>query len=429
MRASLHTLGCRLNQSETAVLADQLRTQGYELVEYGRPTDLFVLNTCSVTEQAEADCRSFIRRTLKHSPAAFVAVTGCYAQTGMEVLRRLPGVDLIVGGQFKMDLPRYLPPPSRLVKRPSSDLLHTKTIDRQDFTVDGVGEYTTTRANLKVQDGCNFMCSFCLIPFARGHERSRDLDDILREARALAARGHKELVLTGVNIGRYDARGRTLLTVIRKLEEIGPVERIRISSIEPTTIPDELIDLMRSSSKLCRHLHIPLQSGNDRILQAMNRRYTVSEYRSFITKAVDRIPDLGLGTDLMVGFPGETEADFQASLALVEDLPLSYLHIFGFSSRPGTVAARLPIRLPSKFSNLRSRTLAELSRVKRLAFSQRFVGRRVSVLFEGQADGLWTGWTGHYVRVGVPSHENLRNHLREVLVTGVMDGLAVGELC
>ena len=202
-RASLHTLGCRLNQAETAVLAARLQRDGYRVVEFGEPTDLLVVNTCSVTEDAERTCRYVIRKTLRHSPDAFVAVTGCYAQTGVHELRTIPGIDLIVGNQFKWDLPSFLPAPDALKKQPDPEVLHTRTIDREDFTLPEYGEPDSTRALLKIQDGCNVMCSFCLIPFARGHERSRLLDDVIQEAEILAAGGYREIVLTGVNVGQY----------------------------------------------------------------------------------------------------------------------------------------------------------------------------------------------------------------------------------
>ncbi|MGH7232207.1 MAG: radical SAM protein, partial [Nitrospiraceae bacterium] len=207
MRASLHTIGCRLNHAETALLADRLKRDGYELVEFGAPTDLLVINTCSVTEDAEKTCRYDVRRTLRHSPHAFVAITGCYAQTGAEALRRVPGIDLIVGAQYKMRLPDYLPSLQSLRKPAAPQLLHTRTINRDDFAHDGAGECSSKRANLKIQDGCNVMCSFCIIPFARGHERSRHLEDVLREAEQLVEKGHRELVLTGVNIGQYNHHG------------------------------------------------------------------------------------------------------------------------------------------------------------------------------------------------------------------------------
>jgi threonylcarbamoyladenosine tRNA methylthiotransferase MtaB len=429
MRASFHTIGCRLNQAETAVLADRLKSDGYQVVEFGQPTDLFILNTCSVTDHAESDCRYAIRRILRSSPQAFVAVTGCYAQTGADALRRMPGVDLIVGAQYKMNLPDYLPRSSPLQKLPAPQILHTRTVDRHDFLQAGAGEYESTRANLKIQDGCNFMCSFCIIPFARGHERSRHLDDALREADELAAKGHRELVLTGVNIGQYHHRGSTLLDLIERLESIHSIDRIRISSIEPTTIPGELLDYMATSRKLCRHLHVPLQSGDNGILRAMNRRYTAQDYCAFVDKAVRRVPDLALGTDLMVGFPGEGEREFDRTRTLAEDLPFAYLHVFSFSRRPGTAAFRLQDALPPQIVQGRARLLCEISRAKRLAFYQKYVGQKVEVLFESRnAKGRWTGLTDNYLRVGAVSSNDLTNHVQDTVITGIMDGLALGHL-
>jgi threonylcarbamoyladenosine tRNA methylthiotransferase MtaB len=433
-RATVHTIGCRLNQAESALLADALAKRGYRLVALGEPTELLVLNTCSVTDKATSDCRYVIRHGLRQSPHAFVAVTGCYAQTDASALRQMPGVDLIVGAQYKMQLPDCLPDQSRLRKNPVAQLLHTRTVDRDDFVLDGAGRYDAKRANLKIQDGCNFMCSFCIIPFARGHERSRDLADIVREAEELVARGHREVVLTGVNIGRYHPRdlecGGALLELIHRLEDLEGLDRIRISSIEPTTIPDRLLEHMAQSSKLCRYLHVPLQSGDDRILTAMNRRYTAGAYRAFIERAATIVPDVGLGTDVMVGFPGEGEAEFTQTVQLLSELPLMYFHVFSFSSRPGTAAARLPGPVPAATIKKRSRLLAELSRAKRLAWYQRQIGRTVRVLFEEQLDDLWYGLTDHFMRVGVPasSHVSLTNELRDVVITAAMDGEAFGAL-
>jgi threonylcarbamoyladenosine tRNA methylthiotransferase MtaB len=425
-RAALQTIGCRLNQAETALLSDQLRSRGYELVEFGQPADLFVVNSCSVTESAEADCRSLIRKIRRTSPEAFVAVTGCYAQTGAEALRKLEGIDLIVGAQHKMDLPRYL---TSLERRPAPEVLHTRTIGRDDFTIEGVGEYRETRANLKIQDGCNFMCSFCLIPFSRGHERSRRLDDLLREAEGLVARGHRELVITGVNVGRYAGDGRSLADVVRTLEAVPGLDRIRISSIEPTTISDELLELMAGPSKLCRYLHVPLQSGDDGILTAMNRRYTARQYAAFIEKAARAVPDLGLGTDLLVGFPGESDGAFGNTRALAADLPFAYFHVFSFSPRHGTAAIKLPGPVPSHTIKARSDELCALSRAKRLAFYQRYVGRTLGVLFETRnGNGLFTGLTENYIRVGVPAADDLSNAIRPTRLEGAMDGLALGTV-
>ncbi len=427
-RASLQTIGCRLNQAETAILADRLRKKGYALVEAGEPTDLLVVNTCSVTEQAEKDCRYIIRRTLRHSPHAFVAVTGCYAQTGLASLQQVPGIDLILGSRYKMDLPDYLPSPPALTKQPDAEVLHTRTLDRDEFVLPGAGEHHSTRANLKIQDGCDFMCAFCLIPYARGRERSRRLDDTLREAEALASRGHREVILTGVNLGRYESHGARLVELIRRLESVPGIERIRISSIEPTTIPLELLEYMGSSSKLCRHLHVPLQSGDDGILQAMNRRYSVSAYAALVDRAM-RIPDLCLGTDVLVGFPGEDEPQFANTYAVVRDLPFAYCHVFSYSSRPGTPAARLVNAPHPSRVKPRQHRMAELSRAKRMGFLRRYVDQHVSVLFEArEGSGRWTGLTNNYLRVGVSARSDLFNQIREVRITGVMDGLALGEL-
>jgi threonylcarbamoyladenosine tRNA methylthiotransferase MtaB len=427
-RASLHTLGCRLNQAETAVLGDLLSRQGYDIVPFGESTDLLVLNTCSVTENAEKDCRYAVRKTLRHSPDAFVAVTGCYAQTGPDRLRQVPGIDLLLGNQFKLELPKYLPASGSLRKLPAADMRHTRTIDREDFTLPGTAYSDSTRALLKIQDGCDFMCSFCIIPFARGHERSRVLDDIVREAESLAAHGYKELVLTGVNIGRYQYRDRSFIDLLRRLETVPAVERIRISSIEPTTVTRDLLDYMASSDKVCRYLHIPLQSGDDRILEAMNRKYTVRDYGDLVDTAYRLIPDLGLGTDLMVGFPGEGDEEFDQTLRVARELPFAYCHAFSYSRRPGTAAARMKDSVPDATIRRRSRTLAALSRMKNQAYHERHIGRTVRVLFEkGERDGFYLGLTDNFMRIAVAAEEDPAGTMQDVTITGIADGLAVGR--
>jgi threonylcarbamoyladenosine tRNA methylthiotransferase MtaB len=401
-RASLHSLGCRLNQAETSVLESQLLRRGYTVVPWGEPTDLLVLNTCSVTAEAERTCRYVIRKTLKHSPDAFVAVTGCYAQTGMNQLRSIPGIDLIVGNQFKSELPAFLPPPEVLRKQPSPEVLHTRTLARDEFILPEFGDSDSTRALLKIQDGCNVMCSFCLIPFARGHERSRLLDDILAEAEFQAAHGRRELVLTGVNIGQFRSKDVDLSALIDRLEAIDGIQRIRLSSIEPTTVTEALLDRMGAGRKLCPYLHVPLQSGDDAVLRAMNRPYDVGSFVSLVERALSKVPGLALGTDLMVGFPGESERAFQETVEVCHRLPFSYFHVFTYSKRPGTAAARMPQDVPIQVARRRAQTLAELSRQKRLAFAERWIGRSVSVLFEeGQTEGLRLGTTPHFLKVGV----------------------------
>ena len=411
------------------MLESRLRRTGYDVVEFGQPTDLLVVNTCSVTDEAERTCRYIIRKTLKHSPDAFVAVTGCYAQTGIHELRAIPGIDLIVGNQFKWDLPSFLPAPHALKKQPAPEVFHTRKIEREDFELPDTGTPDSTRAPLKIQDGCNVMCSFCLIPFARGHERSRLLGDTLREAEILAAGGCQELVLTGVNIGQFRQSGVDLLGLITRVEAVEGIRRIRISSIEPTTVNDALLNHMASSSKLCPYLHIPLQSGDDAILSGMNRPYTVKEYVALIERAVAAVPSLGLGTDLMVGFPGETDSAFQRTVELAQRLPFAYFHVFTYSKRLGTAAARFGQQVPTDVARRRAKALAAISRQKRLAFAERSIGTVVPVLFEsGETDGLRLGTTDHYLRVAVSTPADLTNQLRQVRITGASDRWAVGHL-
>lgn len=429
VRASLHTLGCRLNQAETSVLGEGLRRKGFELVEFGQPTDLLVLNTCAVTEDAERTSRYLIRKTLKHSPHAFIAVTGCYAQTGMDRLKQQMGVDLIVGHQFKLDLPAYLPPAHELRKRSIAEIRHTKTIVRGDFDLPHFAESDSTRALLKVQDGCSAMCSFCIIPFARGHERSRTFEDIQREVETLAARGYREIVLTGVNIGQYTHQGRNFCSLLRWFDQATGFARIRISSIEPTTVGEELLELLASSKKLCPYLHIPLQSGDDQILQAMNRRHTIKSYIKLIERALITIPDLGLGTDLLVGFPGETEPAFQNTLAVATDLPFSYLHVFPYSPRPGTSAMRLKQRIPSASVKKRADFLLALDRAKRFAFHNKQTGKTVSVLFEaGTRDFYRFGTTPNFTRVGIADAGDFQNQILPVTITAATDRCALGRV-
>lgn len=427
-RATLYTLGCRLNQAETALLKEGFQRGGFVPVEFGQETDVLVINSCTVTEGAEVDCRRIVRQVLRHSPEAFVAVTGCYAQTGLEALRGIEGIDLIVGNQFKMQLPNLLPPFSRL-KKQAVPLVHHGRMDPENFCIEGVGAYNTTRANLKIQDGCQFMCSFCLIPFARGRERSRFLEDAVREAGELVERGHRELVLTGVNIGQYRDGAADLLVLLQRLEAIEGLERIRISSIEPTTVPESLLDYMSCSSKLCRYLHVPLQSGDDRILQAMNRRYSVREYQEAMESALQRIPDVCFGTDVLVGFPGEGPREFANTQAVVRDLPFAYLHVFSYSPRPGTAATKLPHPVSPITIKERSRALHEASDHKRMAFQQRFLGQKVSVLFESaEGEGYWPGLTDNFLRVAVRSPRRLHNTIQSVVVTGVMSDKVLGML-
>lgn len=397
-RASVHTLGCRLNQSESNLIRERMEREGYRLVPFGEEAELAVINTCTVTNLADAKCRNAIRAFTRQNPSAFVAVVGCYSQMGYKAVAEIPGVDLIVGNQDKLSVLDYVD-----LGKNERPLIVRDRIDKTDFTVAFAGEAPfPKRANLKIQDGCDFMCSFCIIPFARGRGRSREMDNLLDEARSLVARGVRELVLTGVNIGTYDFAGDDVLAVADRLNAIPGLDRIRISSIEPTTIPVELFDRMNDAHHaLLPFLHIPLQSGCDRILQEMRRKYSVQEYVDFIRMADEKVRNLYLGTDIMVGFPGETDDEFDETCRVFRENPFAFCHVFSFSEREGTPAARSEHQVPVPERARRSAFLRRLSGSKRHDYYEHHIGRTMPVLFEDRKPGLWPAYTDNYIRVVV----------------------------
>lgn len=426
-KVSLHTLGCRLNQAETAIIAADLQKKGFELVPFGQSSDVTVINTCTVTEQADSKCRQAVRKSIRNNPDTYVAVVGCYAQMGVEAIRKIDGVDLIVGNEHKMQLASLFD--DNLVKEIQPRVVHAPKISREVFTIDSVGLFDThTRANLKIQDGCSFVCSFCIIATARGPARSREFKDILREARELSAMGFKEIVLTGVNIGTYRQDGKSFLELLMALEEIEGVQRIRISSIEPTTIGHALIDYMAGSSKLCRHLHIPLQSGDDRILESMRRKHTVAEFSEIVNYAHQKIDGLNIGTDVMVGYPTESAHEFTNTKKLLADLPVAYFHVFNYSDRKGTTAYNLKPKVPHAVRKERAATMQEVGLRKKAAFNRRFIGQTINVLFEEKLGDFWVGWTDNYLRVKSKAPENMKNQLRPVKLTAVQGEDLIGDL-
>ncbi|MDR1817655.1 MAG: MiaB/RimO family radical SAM methylthiotransferase [Puniceicoccales bacterium] len=412
-RAALHTHGCRLNQAETLLLRDQLAAAGYEIVPFGAPADLAVINTCSVTRLAEAKCRQSIRQVVAASPAAFVAVVGCYSQTGAEALARIAGVDLILGNDAKQDLLAHIGTGAksavpRIVigqtgKRAGTGAAAAGTASSNFKIPFAGGGAFEKRASLKVQDGCAFGCSFCLIPKARGPARSRDFDDLLAEARSLVSRGVRELVLTGVNIGTYNSGGRRLAEVVDALADTAGVERLRIGSIEPTTVDDALLERMASPAHpLLPHLHLPLQSGCERILRDMRRPCTAAQYAEFARRATGAVPELCLGTDVMVAFPGETAEEFEETRAFLETLPLAYVHVFTYSEREGTPAARRGDAVPVPVRQQRSALLRRFSKRRWHEWRAGYLGREMRVLFEDPEAEFWPGLTDNYIRVVVP---------------------------
>ncbi len=398
-RASLQTLGCRLNQYETNSIRDQLEAAGYTIVSFDAEADLTVINTCTVTNAADAKSRNAIRRFTRRNPSAVTVVVGCYSQVGYKAIAEIPGVDYIIGNNDKLNLLDYLG--DEKVERP---VIIRDRINREDFSVNFLGEAPfNQRANLKIQDGCDFMCSFCIIPFSRGRARSRDFKNLMEEARSLVDRGVREFVLTGVNLGEYCNSEQNITTVIDALNAIEGLDRIRISSIEPTTIPEELFTRMASPEHaLLPYLHLPLQSGCPRTLKRMHRKYSPAEVLEFIDRSIQQVPNLCVGTDFMVGFPGETEADFEETCRVFLEHPFAYCHVFPFSERTGTPAARMGAQVPVPERNRRSAYLRRLSSAKRYDFDGDHVGQLADVLFENPWEGLWPGYTENYVRVTVP---------------------------
>ena len=392
-------------------MQEQLEAQGYDIVPYGDSADLAIVNTCTVTNDADAKSRKAIRGFIKKNPEAYVAVIGCYSQMDSKALAEIDGVDLIVGNQEKMNVLSYVG-----AGKNERALIVRDQIVRDDFTIDTVGAGAfTRRANLKIQDGCDFMCAFCIIPFARGRSRSRAMDNLLDEARQLVERGALELVITGVNIGTYDYDGMTVVDVVDQLNEIDGLKRIRISSIEPTTISEELFDRMNDPDHaLVPYLHIPLQSGSNHVLDLMKRLYTREEYSSFIERAAQRVPGLCIGTDIMVGAPGETEADFEDTCNLLLHGPLSYAHVFKYSERDGTAALRIPDKVDAEEKNRRSAIIRRISGQKLAEYQQQHVGEVMGVLFETEENGSWSGYTENYIRVAVQTGDTLKNVIRSV---------------
>jgi threonylcarbamoyladenosine tRNA methylthiotransferase MtaB len=429
-RAALLSLGCRLNHAETQAIRGRLEAAGYEIVARGEEADVIVLNSCTVTAQSDAKSRQALRAARRGNPTARLAVVGCYAQLNAARIAAQGLADVVVGSGDKLAVVELLHAAPGAVPVVAAGRIPRDPFAYEFLAAGGGG----TRAHVKVQDGCDFMCSFCVIPAARGRARSRLLANVLAEAEALAAGGVREIVLTGVNVGTYAESGATLLHLVDRLSELPGLERIRIGSIEPTTVPPGLLERMAEAGhKLAPFLHLPLQSGSDTVLAAMRRRYTAAEYRRFAEDALAKLPDLCLGTDVMAGFPGEGDEQFGETFALLERLPFAYFHVFPYSERRGTAAARMAGAVPVPLRQRRAAALRALSEAKQLAFHRRFLGQTLPVLFEQpRRPDVAEGYTANYLRVQVPHPHAaaLRNRLLPVrlveagveAVAGVWDG-------
>lgn len=426
-KVAFQTLGCKLNFAETSAIARSFSGERYERVSPANKADVYVINGCTVTETADRKCRQAVRKIISSNPGAFVAVVGCWAQLRREEIASIPGVDLILGTEEKFDVAAYI---DRLERRETPEIHACERVETEEFRAAwSAGD--RTRTFLKVQDGCDNRCSYCTVPLARGRSRNPSIRQVVGEASQIVASGVREIVLTGVNVGDFGkSTGETLEQLLRALVGVGGLERLRLSSIEPDLLTDEIIDLVAGERMIMPHIHMPLQSGSDRILGLMRRRYRRELFRDRVMAVREKMPGAGIGADVIVGFPGESGDDFEDTLRFLDDLPFSYLHVFAFSPRPGTAAAEMPDPVARSVKEQRSRQLIRLSESRRMLFMQNATGTMQEVLFEKKsADGMVTGLTGNYIRVVTPYRSGLPGTVRKVKLTSVRDDASMnGEL-
>jgi threonylcarbamoyladenosine tRNA methylthiotransferase MtaB len=421
-RVSVHTLGCRLNFSETGSISQGFVDRGYELVPFGEEAEVIFINTCTVTDEADSSCRALIRKAQRSSPEGKIVVAGCYAQMDPKTISEMQGVDLILGTSEKYKVFDYLGEEAKqVVAVEKSNLFWGASTTPAD---------NHTRAFLKIQDGCNYVCSFCIIPQARGRSRTITVAEAVSQAKDLVANGYKEIVLTGVNIGEYESTsGEKLTDLVKQILDIDGLERMRLSSVEPNTITDELLDVLEGSDKFMDHFHIPLQSGDDEILKQMRRKYDVSFYKDVINKILSRFPNAAIGADMIVGFPGETEEQFNATYNLAKELPITHFHVFPYSKRKGTIASRSESHIHQAVKKERSRALNMFGEAKLAMLSEDMVGTSSEVLFERRnKSGFFTGYSTNFVKVFVKTESELKNQIRRVHLTSFSDGKLYGEL-
>lgn len=411
-KAVYYTLGCKLNFSETSSIGKMLKDVGVRTVRKGEKADICVINTCSVTEIADKKCRQAIHRLTKQHPGAFVVVTGCYAQLKPEQVSNIEGVDLVLGAEQKGELINYL---GSLEKHEHGEAITTATKDIRSFAP-SCSRGDRTRYFLKVQDGCDYFCSYCTIPFARGRSRNGKIEDLVAQARQAAAEGGKEIVLTGVNIGDFGkTTGETFFDLVKALDQVEGIERFRISSIEPNLLTDEIIEYVAHSRAFMPHFHIPLQSGCDEVLKLMRRRYDIALFASKIRKIKELMPDAFIGVDVIVGTRGETPEYFEKAYEFIRGLDVTQLHVFSYSERPGTQALKIDYVVPAEEKHQRSQRLLALSDEKTKAFYARHIGQEAKVLMEKSKTGMpMHGFTENYIRVELEHDDSLDNHLVQV---------------
>ncbi len=427
-RVAMHTLGCKLNYTETATLRAQFTGAGYEVVEFRDRSDIVLINTCSVTSKADAEARKLVRQSLRRSPGAYVIVVGCYAQLRPEEIASIDGVDLVLGAREKFHLMEYLDPS---LKKTGPRIAVDDIDDITEFGPAAAADADErTRAFLKVQDGCDYSCSYCTIPMARGGSRSESIARTVEHARDILDQGFREIVLSGVNVGDYGSgTEHSLYDLLLALLELEGDFRVRISSIEPNLLTDDIIRLTAESERMCNHFHIPLQSGSDAVLRLMRRRYNTGRFRERIDALLAAVPDCGIGIDVIVGAPGESDARFEEAYRFLTDIPFEYLHVFTYSERPGTDALDIEEQVPPEQRTKRNRMLRSLSQKKRRAFYQSQLGRTLNVLFEKPDDhGMIGGFTDNYVRVEIPHQPGIDNSILPVRLDRIEKGVVHGTL-
>ena len=423
---AFQTLGCKLNFSETSTLARKFVAAGYERVPFEMKADVYVINTCSVTENADKKFTALARQTRQRNPDAFLIAVGCYAQLQPEKLAKADSVDLVLGAKEKFNIISYLGDLSRL----QQTQVYACNIDETDTYVGSYAIGERTRAFLKVQDGCDYKCTYCTIPQARGISRSDTLDNVIRQAKEIVDQGIKEIVLTGVNIGDYGKgefgnkkHEHTFFELVQALDEVEGIKRFRISSIEPNLLSEELIEFVANSKRFAPHFHIPLQSGNNEILGRMRRRYQRELYVDRVNQIKRLMPDACIGVDVIVGFPGETDQHFLDTYTFLVDMPVSYLHVFSYSERPNTIAAKMKNQVSKKIKNKRSKMLRGLSAKKRHAFYESQLQKTKTILFEAEnKEGYIEGFTENYVKVRMPWDPALQNQTKSATLIEIDKG-------
>jgi threonylcarbamoyladenosine tRNA methylthiotransferase MtaB len=427
-KVAFYTLGCKLNFSETSTIARNFVSEGFERVEFDEKADVYVINTCSVTDNADKRFKTIVKSALKKNHEAFLIAVGCYAQLKPEELAAVDGVDLVLGATEKFNVTSYI---NDLTKNTHGEV-HSCEIEEADFYVGSYSIGDRTRAFLKVQDGCDYKCTYCTIPLARGISRSDTLESVLKNAKEISEKGIKEIVLTGVNIGDYGKgefgnkkHEHTFLELVKDLDKVDGIHRLRISSIEPNLLKDETIDFVSKSNSFVPHFHIPLQSGSDELLKKMKRRYLSNTYSNRVTKIKKVMPNACIGVDVIVGFPGETDELFLETYNYLNEMDISYLHVFTYSERPNTEAILMDGVIPKNVRAKRSKMLRGLSVKKRRSFYESQLGNILTVLFESEnKEGYIYGFTENYVKVKAPWNPELVNTLHEVTLTKIdEDGL------